>query len=236
MKFRSFLFLVAAAIFSASPAQALDILLDNTSGLSTTGLQTNNGSSFSSNTSAYTRVNGFTFKTGSQSYDISAISIPLGWTGTGTITPTMRVSVFENGSINATTPTGGASPTYTQDYGSFSFNSTIAFYTFSPTATWNLKANTNYSIWFGTTQTTTPSSFWWATYSTLPGTPSSSYGFTYATNFFSTNGGSSYTVTGNKYPIQMTGTAVAVPEPSTYALGTLALLVLATAGKRVRRA
>lgn len=236
MMFRVFMCLLVAAIFSTSPAQAVDILLDNTSGLSTTGLQFNNGSGFGGNTSAYTRVNGFTFSTASQSYDISAISIPMGWNSTPSVSPTIRVSVFENSSTSANTPAGGASPAYTQDYSSNTFSTTIAFYTFSPTATWNLKANTSYSIWFGTTQTTSPTSLWWATYSTTPGTPSSGYGFTYTTNFFSTNGGTAYSTTGNKYPVQMTGTAVAVPEPSTYALGTLALLVLATAGKRVRRA
>jgi hypothetical protein len=224
---------IISLTLQAGEAQAL-ILLDNTSNLTTTNLQFNNGSGFGGNTAPYTRLNGFTFSTASDAYNIESIKIPMGWNNSGSISPTIRVSIYENSTTSASNPAGGATATYTQDFTGNTFDSSIKFYSFTPTSTWLLQANTGYSITFGTDRTTSPTSFWWATYSTAPSVPSSPVGLTYNTNFFSTNGGASYGQTANRYPVQLNGT---IPSSPTVP-GPLPILGAASAlgmSRRLRR-
>jgi hypothetical protein len=228
---------VGIGLLHAGPAVAIT-LLDNTNNLSATNLQFNNGAGFGGNSAAYTRLNGFTFATGNDAYNIDSIKIPLGWNGSVAISPTIRVSLFENSTTTATTPANGATAAYTQDFTGNTFNSTINFYSFIPSSTWLLKANTGYSVIFGTNQTSSPSNFWWATYSTAPVAPSSTIGFQYKTNFFSTTGGSSYTATGNRYPLQLNGTLASSPPAVPSVPGALPILGVVSAlgtSRRLRR-
>jgi len=225
--FRSSLLLLIVAA-SITQAKAGVVLLDNTSNF--TSWDASNISSWSSNSTAYNRLNGHTFLTGNTAYKLDSVSYIMKKNGSGSITTTVRLSVFENASTSAQTPTGGATATYTEDFSGITFGSTYQPFTFAPTAAWNLKANTSYSFWVSVSETTSPNNLYWAG-STGNAAASGSYGFIQKGGFFSTNGGASYTnssLYSNAY--QLMGTALsgssAVPEPSSmivFALGAIGM-------------
>jgi hypothetical protein len=214
---------VATANFLASTAQATSVILvDNTSNL--TAWHTEISTGFSGNTAAYTRLNGTTFVTGSTAYNLTSISVVMRYL-VNPASPTMRVYAFENASTAATKPVSLATPAFQEDF-TGDFDSTYQIYTFSPTATWNLKANTSYSFALGTDLTANPNFLNWPLAS---GTVSSDVGFTQKGGFYSTSGGSTYEG-GSALAMQLTGVA-AVPEPS----GFLATSLLLGAAGLIRR-
>jgi hypothetical protein len=169
------------------------------------------------------------FVTGSTSYDLDSISVAMAFNGTGTpsISPNMRLSLYENSSSTQSYPADGATATYTEDFNSFSFNSTQQIYTLSPSGVWNMKANTSYSVSLATDYPNTDLK--WQTWS---GNASSSYGFNQTSPFISTDAGSTFLPlsSGQAPSMQLTGVA-AVPEPS----GFLATSLLLGAAGLIRR-
>jgi hypothetical protein len=234
MTFRS-LFLIAlfaaTSALSTCTARAGLVLLDNTSGL--TSWNSSSSSNFSGNYEANAKILGMTFVTGSASYDIDSVSVAMAY-GNGSLTPTMRLSVFENGSTSNTAPADGATATYFQDFSGSTFNSTQQIYTFSPSATWNLKANTSYSVWLGTSETnfTNNAALRWYQASAAA---SSTLGFAQTGGFYSTNGGASYSA-GSSLSMQLTGTAAAaVPELDPTGIGSVLALIAGVLGILERR-
>ena len=226
---RSLLLVVATAALLNGKAGAAEILLDNTANL--TAWNTNLAIAWFGNATPYNRLAGVSIVTGSTSYDLSTFSVAMAYgSGTQSLSPTMRLSVYENTLVSQTIPSDGAAVAYTQDFSSFTFTPTQQIYTMSPSGTWNLKANTSYSFTLSTSDTTTATQLKWQAWS---GTASSSYGFTQTSPFISTDAGSTFIpLSINQSPsMQLTG-VVAVPEPSTYAM---ALAGLACGGYLVRR-
>ena len=111
------------------PASATIVLLDNTAGLTRTDLSAANQTGWGSNSSAYNRINGYTFEVGSTSYDATAITIALRY-GVGSITPNMRISFWELPSLSASAPAANAVPFYTQDNASNTINATAQYFTY----------------------------------------------------------------------------------------------------------
>lgn len=210
------------------PASATIVLLDNTTGLTNTAFSSTSQTGWGSNSSAYNRINGYTFEVGSTSYDATAITIALRY-GAGSITPNMRFSFWELPSLSANAPAGGAVPFYIQDNASNTINTTAQYFTYPLTnGTLNLKANTRYSIGITTDQTTNSASLNWSGYSPGVPVPSSAHGLTTtggSGGFYSINGGTSFTGgTSMNYGFQLSGAEVsAVPEP-TALLSTAGLL------------
>jgi hypothetical protein len=212
MKTRSLLLVVATAALLNGKARAADILLDNTANL--TAWNTNSQIVWFGNATPYNRLAGVSIVTGSTSYDLSTFSVAMSYgSGTQSLSPTMRLSVYENTLVSQTIPSDGAAVAYTQDFSSFTFTPTQQIYTMSPSATWNLKANTSYSFTLSTSDTTTATQLKWQWWS---GTASSSYGFTQTSPFISADAGSTFIPVGIQQSpsMQLTG-VVAVPEPST---------------------
>ncbi len=231
------MFVLTCLAFLVARAEAVDlILLDNTNNLSPVNLSNTSQTTWGSNTPAYNRINGYTFQVGSTSYNATAVSIPIRYTGGGSVAPNMRIQLWELPNLSATVPAAGAVPFYTQNDSTNSFDATFQYFTFPFTnGTLNLKGNTRYSIGFLTDLTTSSASLAWNGYSPLGAKPSGSYGLASlsgGSGFFSTNGGTSYSATSMNYGFQLTG--VAVPEPSTYALAGLSALAFACS-RRVRR-
>lgn len=221
----------AMSTISTCTARAGLVLLDNTSNL--TAWNSSSPSNFSGNYAANAKVLGMTFVTGPTSYDLDSISVAMAY-GNGSLTPTMRLSVFENGSASATAPADGATATYSQDFSGSTFNGTQQIYTFSPLPTWNLKANTSYSVWLGTSETnfTNNAALRWYQASS---SASSTLGFTQTGGFYSTNGGASYN-SGSSLSMQLTGTAAAaVPEIDPAGIGSVLALVTCMLGIFERR-
>lgn len=234
MKFRSLFFIAlftATSALSTSTARAGLVLLDNTSNL--TAWSSSGPSNFSGNFAANAKVLGMTFVTGSASYDLDSVSVAMAY-GNGSLTPTMRLSVFENGSTSATAPADGATATYFQDFSGSTFNSTQQIYTFSPLSPWNLKASTSYSVWLGTSETnfTNNAALRWYQASS---SASSTLGFTQTGGFYSTNGGASYSA-GSSLSMQITGNAAAaVPEIDPAGIGSVLALLTGMLGIFERR-
>jgi hypothetical protein len=215
---------LATSIISTGMARAGVVLLDNTGNL--TSWNSASPSNFSGNYASNAKVLGMTFVTGPTSYDLTSISVAMAY-GNGSLAPTMQLSMFENGSTSDTKPTDAATPTYSQDFSGFTFTGTQQIYTFSPSTTWNLKANTSYSFWLGTSETnfTNNAALRWYQASS---SASSTLGFTQTGGFYSSNGGASYSAPGNLLSMQVTGSAASagVPEidPAT---GSTALSLVA---------
>jgi hypothetical protein len=227
MRFLTGLACSFACAFLQTPAHAAFVLLDNTNGLDTTNLSNTSQTTWLSNPTDWSRINGYTFVVGSDPYDISSVSIPLRWSQPGAISPTMRVSIWENASPTSTTPAGGATPLYQEDFTAAGVDSTYRYFTFAPTGTWLLEADTNYSIGFLTDQTASSASLTWSGFNPLGSTPSGSYGLASlsgSSGFFSFDGGSSFGVSASAmvYGFQLTG---ATPGGSVPAPGSIALLV-----------
>lgn len=233
---RSTLHVFVTLIAFCTHARALDlVLLDNTSGLSTSNLSTSSQTTWGSNSPAYNRINGYTFQVGATSYDASAVTIPIRWGGGGSVSPNMRIEVWELPNLSATMPAGSAAPFYTMDVASNTFDSTFQYFNFPFTnGTLNLKANTRYAIGF--LSDLNSGLLQWNGFNPAGSTPSGSYGLTSisgSSGFYSTNGGSSYSITTMNYGFQLTG--VAVPEPSTYAFAALSALGLVFSGRCWRK-
>lgn len=231
------LFVITCLCLIAARAEAVDlILLDNTSNLSTANLTNSSQTTWGSNTPAYNRINGYTFQVGATSYDATAVSLPIRYSGGGSVSPTIRIQLWELPNLSATTPAGGAVPFYIQDVSSNSFDLTYQYFTLPFTnGTLNLKANTRYSIGFLTDLTTNSTSLAWNGYNPLGAKPSGSFGLASlsgGSGFFSTNGGTSFSASSMNFGFQLTG--VAVPEPSTYALTGMSILALALSGRKFR--
>lgn len=213
---------LATSLISTGMARAGVVLLDNTGNL--TSWNSSSSSNFSGNYASNAKVLGMTFVTGPTSYDLTSVSVAMAY-GNGSLAPTMQLSMFENGLTSDTKPTDAATPTYSQDF-SASFNGTQQTYTFAPSTTWNLKANTSYSFWLGTSETnfTNNAALRWYQASL---SASSTLGFTQTGGFYSSNGGASYIAPGNLLSMRLTGAAVSgVPEidPAT---GSTALSLVA---------
>ena len=219
-------------------AEAVDlVLLDNTTGLTNTAFSGSSQTGWGSNSSAYNRINGYTFEVGSTSYDATAITIPLLYSS-GSITPNMRFSFWELPSLSANAPSANAVPFYIQNNASNTINTQTQYFTFPLTnGTLNLKASTRYSIGIMTDEIANPFSLSWRGYSPVAPVPSGAYGLTTtggAGGFFSTNGGATFTGGSSmNYGFQLTG-VTAVPEPSTYLLGGLSAMALAFTRRRFR--
>lgn len=228
---------VATANFLASTAQATSlILLDNTNGL--TSWNTSGAGVWFGNSTPYNRLIGMTFVTGNTSYDLDSISVAMAFIGTGTpsISPNMRLSLYENSSSAQSDPADGATATYTEDFNTFSFNSTQQIYTLSPSGVWNMKANTSYSVSLATDYPNTD--LQWQVWS---GTASSSYGFTQTSPFISTDGGGTFLpLTENQsFSMQVTGVTAgvtAVPEPGGFVATSLLLGAAGLIRRRQARA
>jgi len=234
---KSLLVLTFVSIMIARVEAADLVLLDNTTGLTNTAFSSSNQTGWGSNTSAYNRINGYTFDVGSTSYDATAITISL-IDGSATVTPNMRLSFWELPSLLANAPSANAVPFYIQNNASNTINSTTQYFTFPLTnGTLNLKANTRYSIGIMTDLTTNSAGLSWRGYSPLAPVPSGAYGLTTAGGaggFYSINGGASFNGgTQMTYGFQLTG-VTAVPEPSTYLLGGLSAMALAFTRRRFR--
>lgn len=212
------------------PASATIVLLDNTTGLTNTAFSGSSQTGWGSNSSAYNRINGYTFEVGSTSYDATAITIPLLY-AVGSITPNMRFSFWELPDLSANAPAANAVPFYTQDNASNAINTTAQYFTYSLTnGTLNLKANTRYSIGIMTDETTSPSALSWRGYDPTVPVPSGAYGLTTtggSGGFYSIDGGTTFNGgTSMVYGFQLSGVAAevsAVPEP-TALLSTAGLL------------
>lgn len=200
------------------PASAV-VLLDNTTGLTNTAFSGSSQTGWGSNTSAYNRINGYTFQVGSTSYDATAITIPLLY-GLGSITPNMRFSFWELPSLSANVPAANAVPFYIQNNASNTINTSTQYFTYSLTnGTLNLKANTRYSIGIMTDQTTNSASLSWRGFGPVAPVPSGAYDLTTAGGaggFYSIDGGTTFTGgTSMNYGFQLLGSDVsAVPEPT----------------------
>jgi hypothetical protein len=218
--------------------EAIDlVLLDNTTGLTNTAFSSSNQTSWGSNSTAYNRINGYTFEVGSTSYNATAITISLIDT-VGSITPNMRLSFWELPNLSANAPSANAVPFYIQNNASNTINTTTQYFTFPLTnGTLNLKASTRYSIGIMTDETTSSGSFFWRGYNPTAAAASGAYGLTTAGSFggfYSIDGGASFTGgTSMNYGFQLTG-VTAVPEPSTYLLGGLSAMALAFTRRRFR--
>ena len=230
MTFRSLLLAMATSACFASTARADLILLDNTSNL--TAWNTSTANNYSGNFQPYAKLSGMTFVTGASSYDLTSISVVMAYTN-GSLTPTMRLSMFENGSTSAVAPAGGATATYTQDFSGFTFTGTQQAYTFTPSTTWNLKANTSYSFWLGTSEVTNATYLRW---SLASASASSTVGYTQTGGFYTSNGGASYSTPGNVLSMQLNGNAApAVPEIDPAGMGTVLALLTGMLGLIERR-
>lgn len=225
--FRSLLLAVVTAACLASTARADLVLLDNTSNL--TAWNTSTANNYSGNFQAYSKLSGMTFVTGPSNYDLGSIAVVMAYTN-GSLSPTMRLSLFENGSTSAVAPAGGATATYSQDFSGFTFNGTQQVYTFTPSTTWHLKANTDYSFWLGTSEVTNATYLRW---NLASASASSAVGFTQKGGFYTTNGGASYNTPGNTLSMQITGTAV--PEIDPAGMGSVLALVTGMLGLLERR-
>ena len=217
--------------------EAVDlVLLDNTTGLTNTAFSGSSQTGWGSNSSAYNRINGYTFEVGSTSYDATAITIPLIYSA-GSIAPNMRFSFWELPSLSANAPSANAVPFYIQNNASNTINTQTQYFTFPLTnGTLNLKASTRYSIGIMTDEIASPSSLSWRGYSPVAPVPSGAYGLTTggAGGFYSIDGGATFNGgTSMNYGFQLTG-VTAVPEPSTYLLGGLSAMALAFTRRRFR--
>jgi hypothetical protein len=227
---------VTLAALQAGPSSAI-VLLDNTNNLSTSNLQLSNGPAFGGNTSPYTRLNGYTFTTGSDGYILDTISIPMQWGLVGTITADIRVSLYENATTAQSTPTAGATPLYSQDFGGNVFTTTPQFFSFSPSSAWLLKPSTGYSIVIGTDRTISPTSFFWSNNSNNV-LPTSTIGYTAKTLIYSTDAGASFVTSSTQPPIQLSGTLAVAPPASADVPGPLPIMGAAAAfsmGRRLRK-
>ena len=223
---------VAAMLFVHSTTAKAGVLLDNTSNLTKTSWS---GNTYSwGQSSAYQYIYGYTFEVGSTSYDATDVTIGLAYGTTGSITPNMRIQVWELASLGSLQPAVGASAYYTLNDNTKTFNSTKQYYTYSfNNGTLNLKANTRYSIGFSTDQIANGGFFRWHAFN--PGTaPTGTAGLTSKGILYSLDGGASYT--GNLgdmiQAFQLNGTpagggGVAVPEPSSMAIFGLGALGMA---------
>lgn len=221
-----------------SPAGAV-VLLDNTQGLTRATLSNGNQTTWGSNSVAYNRINGYTFQVGATSYDLTSVTIPLRWSGSGTITPNVRIQLWELPDLSSTKPAGGAIPFYTLNVSTNTFDSTYQYFTYNLTgSTVNVKQNTRYSIGFLTDQTSSSSSFVWSGYNPVAPNPSGSYNLTSlagASGFFSTNGGSSFSSSNMTYGFQLTGAVTSAPEATTPILSAFlgAAIVFRRSRKRI---
>ncbi len=227
--------ILASSIFSLMipVCASAVVLLDNTNNLSVANLSTSSATSYGSNSTAYNRINGYVFSVGSTSFEMDAVSIALKYSST--ISPTIRVTVWE---LGATGTTPAAAPVvYTEDFIASSVGSVSSYFTFSPGTEVVLEADTRYAIGFSTDWTTNSSFLQWLGYSPLGSKPTGSEGLSSLSSgsgFFSTNGGSSYSTSSMVYSLQLTGSPVAVPEPSS-ASGAAGLIALGFVAKRRRR-
>lgn len=216
-------------ILSTSPISVgAAVLLDNTSGLNTANLSTSSQTTYGSNSPAYNRINGYTFQVGATSYDLTGVSIPIRWGGGGSVTPNIRIQLWELPDLTATAPAGGAAPFYTLDVATNTFNSTFQYFTFDLTGTTvNVKANTRYSMGFLTDLTTNSGLLQWNGFNPSGSKPSGSFGLSSvgSSGFFSTNGGSSFSASTMNYGFQLTGveagSGTSVPEATSPILLTM---------------
>lgn len=219
-------------------ASTSTVLLDNTGNLSTANLSTSSATGYGSNSTAYNRINGYVFVTGESAFELDSVSIGMRY-GPGTISPTLRVTLWELGA-SATTPSG-VSPFYTEDFTVSDLSSVARYCTFSPGSSVVLEEGTRYAIGFSTDWTTSSSSLQWLGFSPTGTKPVGSEGFSSlsgGSGFFSTNAGSSYSTATMVYSFQLTGSAVggAIPEPSAAAaLAGVGALCAVTASRRRRR-
>jgi hypothetical protein len=231
---------VAAMLFVHSTTAKAGVLLDNTSNLTNTSL---GGNAYAwSQSSAYNTINGFTFDVGPTSYDATDVTLRL-MDFFGPITPNMRIQVWELADLTSFGPAVGASAYYTLNDNTKTFDSTARYYTFLfNNGTLNLKANTRYSIGFSTDLIANPDYLFWLDLSPA-NVPTGTAGLTSSGLFNSTNGGASYTASGNQLQtaFQLNGTlagsgagagggggaGVAVPEPSSMAIFGLGALGMA---------
>jgi hypothetical protein len=177
---------------------------------------------------------GYTFEVGSTSYDAMDVTLGLKYANSGSITPNMRIQVWELADLTSLSPAVGDSPYYTLNDNTKTFNSTIQYYTYSfNNGTLNLKANTRYSIGFSTDVLTGGSSFRW--HALNPGNaPTGTAGLTSSGYVYSLDGGATYSAG----PADMTqafrlngelavGGSAAVPEPSSMAIFGIGALGMA---------
>lgn len=217
---------VAAMLFVHSTTAKAGVLLDNTTNLTNTSW-TGNVNDWSQ-TSAYNTINGYTFQVGSTSYVATDVTIGLAYASTGSITPNMRIQVWELANLTSLQPAVGASAYYTLNDNTKTFNSTKQYYTYSfNNGTLNLKANKRYSIGFSTDQTTNGNLFRW--YALNPGVaPTGAAGLTSSGYLYSGDGGASFSSGGAAMTqaFRLNGD-VAVPEPSSMAIFGLGALGMA---------
>jgi hypothetical protein len=235
---------VAAMLFVHGTTAKAGVLLDNTSNLTNTSWSTS--TSTWGQTTAYSRINGHTIEVGSTSYDATDVTISIQYNRPTSITPNIRIQVWELADLTSTAPAAGASVYYTLNDNTKTFNSTIQYYTYSLNNL-NLKANTRYSIGFSTDLTDNAGFFKWNEL-TPPTVPTGTAGLTSRDNFFSTNGGTSYSTSaafrktfqlngvlagsgsgsgGGSGSGSGSGGGVAVPEPSSMAIFGLGALGMA---------
>lgn len=213
--------LVLAPVHAASV-----ILLDNTGNLDTGNLSTNSQTTWGGTNPAYSVINGYTFKVGADAFDVFSVSIPL--LSNNARTPTMRISLWKNASLSAGKPANGATPLHQEDFPISLPVLTYQYFTFTPSSTWSLEANTNYSIGIATDMTEFPANafFRWVGKNPQLSQPSGSYGLQSATLtsfFYSGDGGATFPSSSMMiYGFQLTGTPV-VPEPSAIAMALAGL-------------
>ena len=212
-------------------AKAAMVLLDNTSGL--TDKDGVGGTNWNSNSTAYNRINGNVFDTGSTAYALESVSLLLNH-GAGTAgldDMKWRVSLYGLGDTD-TAPAANASPLYQEDFSDIDLLHDEAYFTFSPSTDWLMEADSRYAIGFAN-DIGTSSTLWSGTSNS--GIPMGSAGFTYVGAMYSLDGGSTFGSFGSKeWAFQLTTDSEPTPTPVPPTLALLALGVLAAGITRRR--
>lgn len=204
--------------FSSSSKAADIIALDNTNALANTP-NTSLGSITTSNWNAKV------FTVGSQNAVMKQLVLPL--YNTLSATQTINFSLYNVDGSNF--PTGTALASYSE---AKTFTTTGAYYTFTTTmGDFVMQSGTKYALVVNSQSPTTAMS--WTTVNPQSiYTANTAAGWSFDANLRSTNSGSSWTSNTFYNGLQMTVTAAAVPEPSTYALAAIGTCFLGLMAKR----